>query len=84
MYAHHLGLAEMLETEFPEPQVAPYAAINWAHLTISAAGAPQSVEAGIDQALRGCAAARLGRDDMVAVEDDLRRGSGLCGVFTAP
>lgn len=82
-HAHHLGLGQMLETEFPEPQVGPYIAINWAHLTISAGGTPQSIEAGIDQALQGCVAARFSRDDMIAAEDDLRRGSGFCGVFAA-
>jgi len=83
-HAHHLGLAEMLVSEFPEPTIGPYIAINWAHLTTSAGGAPQDIEAGIDQALQGCAAARFDRDDMIAAEDDLRRGSGFCGVFTAP
>ncbi|MHB1975231.1 MAG: hypothetical protein ACYCR4_13275 [Acidimicrobiales bacterium] len=85
-YAHaqHLGLVQMLVSEFPEPTIGPYIAINWAHLTISASGAAQSIKAGIDQALQGCAAARFSRDDMIAAEDDLRRGSGFCGVFTAP
>lgn len=79
--AKQLGLTDMLESEFAEPEVGPYAAINWTHLTTAPDGARRSVDIGLEAMLNGDGTDHLSPGARTATWRDLRRGAWLYDAF---
>lgn len=73
--ANQLGLTDMLESEFAEPEVGAYAAINWTHLTTAPDGARRSVDIGLEAMLNGDGTDHLSPGARTATWRDVARSA---------